>query len=157
MALLNNLKKLLIPRKGSNQTDDLDTNWRAIERWANALQTGGSGGYASLTGAGQTNPSGALTQGGDFFIDGTLFVNTAEMAHIFNPVGTLTLDGNLVEIGFGGGTGVLVASASTFLAFYGSAPVPRQTVFGSRGGNAALASLLTALDTMGLIIDSSTP
>lgn len=40
--------------------------------------------------------------------------------------------------------------------FYGTSPVAtQQTVTGSRGGNAALASLLTALATYGLIINSS--
>lgn len=43
------------------------------------------------------------------------------------------------------------------LAFFAGIPVAKQTVVGSRGGNAALASLLTALDTYGLITDNSTP
>jgi hypothetical protein len=37
----------------------------------------------------------------------------------------------------------------------GASPVARQTITGSRGGNAALASLLTALAAFGLITDSS--
>lgn len=41
------------------------------------------------------------------------------------------------------------------IGFYNTAPVAKQTVTGSRGGNAALASLLTALATSGLITDSS--
>ena len=35
-------------------------------------------------------------------------------------------------------------------------PTPKPTVTGSRGGNLALASLLTVLETMGLITDSTT-
>ena len=42
------------------------------------------------------------------------------------------------------------------VGFYDTAPAARQTVTGSRGGNAALQSLLTALSTIGLITDSST-
>lgn len=42
------------------------------------------------------------------------------------------------------------------IGFLGAAPAPRQAVAGSRGGNAALASLLTALATLGLITDGST-
>lgn len=42
------------------------------------------------------------------------------------------------------------------VGFYNSAPAARQTVAGSRGGNAALQSLLSALSTIGLITDSST-
>lgn len=42
------------------------------------------------------------------------------------------------------------------IGFYGTAPAVKQTVAGSRGANAALASLLTALATMGIVTDSST-
>ena len=42
------------------------------------------------------------------------------------------------------------------ISFHGATPVVRQTVTGSRGGNAALASLLTALDAIGAIIDNTT-
>jgi hypothetical protein len=44
----------------------------------------------------------------------------------------------------------------TSAGFFGAAAVARPTVTGSRGGNAALASLLTALDALGLITDSTT-
>lgn len=40
--------------------------------------------------------------------------------------------------------------------FFGSAGTSKQTITGSRGGNAALASLLTALANTGLITDSTT-
>jgi hypothetical protein len=42
------------------------------------------------------------------------------------------------------------------IGFYGTSPKTKQTVTGSAGGNAALQSLLTALETLGLITDSST-
>lgn len=42
------------------------------------------------------------------------------------------------------------------LGFYNATPIAKPTVSGSRGGNAALASLLTALATQGLLTDSST-
>jgi hypothetical protein len=42
------------------------------------------------------------------------------------------------------------------LGFFGTAAQSKATITGSRGGNAALASLLTALATYGLIVDSST-
>ena len=41
------------------------------------------------------------------------------------------------------------------VGFYGTTPQSKQTVSGSRGSNAALASLLTALASIGLITDSS--
>jgi hypothetical protein len=42
------------------------------------------------------------------------------------------------------------------IGFFAATPAIKQTVTGSRGGNAALASLLTALATLGLITDSTT-
>lgn len=42
------------------------------------------------------------------------------------------------------------------LGLFATAPVAQQTVSGSRGGNAALASLLTALAAYGLIVDGTT-
>lgn len=41
------------------------------------------------------------------------------------------------------------------VGFYDTAPVAKPTVTGSRGSNAALASLLTALASQGLITDST--
>ena len=41
------------------------------------------------------------------------------------------------------------------LGFHGATAVAKQTVTGSRGGNAALASLLTALANLGLITDGT--
>ena len=42
------------------------------------------------------------------------------------------------------------------IGFYGAAAVAKPSVTGSRGGNAALASLLTSLANLGLITDSTT-
>lgn len=48
------------------------------------------------------------------------------------------------------------AAGAVVQSFYGlSTPVPKPTITGSRAGNAALASLLTALAAMGLVTDSS--
>lgn len=48
-----------------------------------------------------------------------------------------------------------VAANNTGLGFFGSAPIAKPTVTGSRGANAALASLLTQLASYGLITDST--
>lgn len=54
------------------------------------------------------------------------------------------------------GLRIEASGTAPMLGFYGSAAIAKQAVTGSRGGNAALASLLTALATLGLITDSST-
>lgn len=56
---------------------------------------------------------------------------------------------------YGSGTKNLEVGAST-LGFLGTAGIAKPTVTGSRGANAALASLLSALASYGLITDSST-
>lgn len=49
-----------------------------------------------------------------------------------------------------------IDGAGNKLGFHGANPIAKQTVTGSRGGNAALVSLLTALANLGLITDGST-
>lgn len=51
---------------------------------------------------------------------------------------------------------VVSVGASQTLSFFGGTPVAKPEVTGSAGGNAALQSLLTALDGLNLITDSST-
>jgi hypothetical protein len=41
------------------------------------------------------------------------------------------------------------------LGFYGHAPGAQPTVAGSKGGNAALTSLMTALAGLGLVVDGT--
>lgn len=59
--------------------------------------------------------------------------------------GDLTVSGTLA-----------LGSSSSHLGFYGGAGIQRPIVTGSRGGNGALASLLSALAGLGLVTDSST-
>ncbi|MBS1868192.1 MAG: hypothetical protein JSS99_00855 [Actinobacteria bacterium] len=54
------------------------------------------------------------------------------------------------------GAHVLRTREDNRIAFFNRTPIARQTVTGSRGGNAALASLLTVLAEYGLITNSST-
>ena len=49
-----------------------------------------------------------------------------------------------------------VKLAGTKVGFNNTAPIAKPTVSGAKGSNAALASLLTALASYGLITDSST-
>ena len=89
--------------------------------------------------------------------------------YISNPTSTGTITTNyglFIASQLGGSTDYaiytqagdvrLMASSSDKLGFHGSAPVAKQTVTGSRGGNAALTSLLSKLATLGIITDSST-
>lgn len=84
--------------------------------------------------------------------------NTSANLRVYNRVheGEITLDtedsAGTVQTGHirvGG------SSTATAVGFHNAAPQTKQTVSGSRGSNAALQSLLTALETIGLITDAS--
>lgn len=76
-------------------------------------------------------------------------VNTGEL-RLFNSANL-----EILLEAFPGG-GMTVGHSSGELGFYGTTPQSKPTVTGSKGGNAALASLLTALQDLGLIVDSTT-
>ncbi len=63
--------------------------------------------------------------------------------------------GASANIGLLNNGAAVVNGSSTALGFFGGAGTTRQTITGSRGSNAALASLLTALAAYGLLTDSS--
>jgi len=69
---------------------------------------------------------------------------------VANPVATLVYIGNTDSAGRGD---QLNASK---LGFYGTTPVAKPAVSGTKGGNAALGSLLSALSTLGLVTDFTT-
>ena len=73
-----------------------------------------------------------------------------EIAQVRTAMAAATSGSIVGPTGPTGATGPAGATGAT-----GPTPGPRQTVTGSRGGNAALASLLTALATLGLITDST--
>lgn len=51
---------------------------------------------------------------------------------------------------------VFLAASGGQVGFYGTTPINKPAITGSKGGNAALASLLTQLAALGLITDSTT-
>ncbi len=70
--------------------------------------------------------------------------------------GAVVLEGNSGDDStFHEGVRVRSSGTAAQLSFYGGTPVSKPTVSGSRGGNAALASLITALADIGLITDST--
>lgn len=66
-------------------------------------------------------------------------------------------DTNIMIRTAGVGTGgTQIEPSGGRVGFYGTTPVAKAAITGSRGGNAALASLLSQLATLGLITDSTT-
>lgn len=64
-------------------------------------------------------------------------------------------DGKNMQFGTGTGT-KFGTNAAQKIGFFNATPIARPTVTGSRGGNAALASLLTQLANLGLVNDDTT-
>jgi hypothetical protein len=70
---------------------------------------------------------------------------------------TIDLNGSdvTIEITQGHGIDISAVGGSVGMGFFNASPVVKPTVAGSRGGNAALASLITALANLGLVADST--
>lgn len=92
--------------------------------------------------------------GANWYFD---YDGTQGLALLVNPAGACFLDAaNAASFALRHNGTNRVQVNATGLGFFNSTPAAKPTVTGSRGGNAALASLLTALATLGLITDSST-
>lgn len=112
---------------------------------ANNLTNVGLYGTAS---GGQVNRA-LQTDAGDVLLNntgGTTTISGATtLSSTLDVTGTTTLKG----------TAVICDGTGDTLKFYGGTGATQQTITGSRGGNAALADLLTKLATLGLIVDGT--
>jgi len=84
-------------------------------------------------------------------------VSFASGKGVFHAYGVGAYDN--LDIGSNASGNALISlglSANTMGFYANSTPVAKQTVTGSKGGNAALSSLITALANLGLITDSTT-
>jgi hypothetical protein len=171
-------KDLFIPRKHTSkvQQPDYGQDMRAIEIWAKSV--GGGGGttfYASLTGAGETNPTGQLIQAGDWqWSKNNVAISSQNAVWIdsgsptFGTVaaaGVTKIQGGYINIQLGSGTGqVLIGSPAVpsavqsvmihnqadpneRLGFWGHTPAPQQ----SGAGITTIAQLVSALQAYGLL------
>lgn len=124
---------------------------------------GGAGGSTSGTGGNAMVEGGAAATHGD---GGSVLINGGAAASTGGAKtgGSITLTPGALAGGGADGTVKLKTAGgttrievdSTGLGFFATAPVAKPTITGSRGGNAALASLLTGLANLGLITDSTT-
>ena len=94
------------------------------------------------------------TSGNTVFLDasetnGTVQINAHKSVALASETDSIFLQDN------NGNVGVEVAQGPK-LGFYATPAIVKPTVTGSRGGNAGVASLLTQLAALGLIIDSTT-
>lgn len=110
--------------------------------------------------------AGAQTSTGSFFIDAEndrpMFLNALHTGEVVISQGGLMGENAVTDIGRSqnGNAGVPFRDCllSRGIGVHGNTPpVAKISVTGSRGGNAALASFLTAMATYGHIIDNTTP
>lgn len=94
--------------------------------------------------------------------------NTTDLKDVLVAIGAL-LDGGATPLDLDGGAltaGIVTGTTAIFtgtlshqgasLGFYNHAAIAKPTLSGSRGGNAALATVCDALKNLGLVTDSST-
>lgn len=81
--------------------------------------------------------------------------NNVELVSEGNVVLGYTSASNIVALG-GTGMTVRIAAETGSLGFFDGAGVAQPEITGSRGGNAALQDLLDSLDSLGLILNSTT-
>jgi len=115
-----------------------------------ATQTAGAG--RQLTIRPQAGQAGVGVGGNLLLTSGT---GTTSGNVLLRPTSGSGSNGN-VQIQQATGPTTAITVGPTGLAFWGGVQANRPSITGSRGGNAALASLLTALDAMGLVTNNTT-
>lgn len=104
----------------------------------------------------------AKTDGSRAITGAQTFQSTVTITGAVTLVAGITVGGDStlndgVDFAVGTVTGTKIGTGATQkLGFFGATPIVRPSVTGSRGANAALASLLTQLAALGLITDSTT-
>jgi hypothetical protein len=124
-----------------------------------ANNTGGStsfGGLLTLAGGDGTNATGGVTGGATVVRggDATGGSGTRNGGNLTLRSGSGATANGVLDLQTGAGTS-RVKINDTGIGFFNATPAAQPTVTGSRGGNAALADLLTDLATLGLIMDGS--
>lgn len=116
-----------------------------------------------------TTDNGAFLAGGSLFIDnnvsgllfkGAVFIEGTNIATkvLFESFTALIVKkpGSVIQTILAGDELNIGASILEKIGFFGNAAILQPSITGSRGGNAALASLLTELDNLGIINDTTT-
>ena len=65
--------------------------------------------------------------------------------------------GATLNLNWSAANGITLGSSGQKIGFYGAAPITKPSITGSRGGNAALASVIAALSAYGFVMDITTP
>jgi hypothetical protein len=113
-----------------------------------AVFTDGSKNLVSVA----TTGTGSVVLSADPTFTGTLTCSEIELSGLI----ATDPDAGVIALGSGSAKTVVLCGSNGYLGAFGSSGSVKQTITGSRGGNAALASLLTALANHGIIKNSTT-
>lgn len=159
---------------GSGEGIALYANQNALALSANdnlniTLTTSGSGEILFAGGGGATGRYGGDVYLSDsigdyiFLTPGTMQLADATGDYLTCSAGVVLSSAEALEVNDVAGSSIVLDGTgnmtltSMALGFFAATPAAQPTVTGSRGGNAALGSLLTSLASLGLVIDGSTP
>jgi hypothetical protein len=145
------------PIKGVAKTQLFEASWQAGQFGA----AGGAGANDTLTLVNNSNAHLALWSPNKGFGWGMNIDTTTGHLRLLRAAGSGSIVlGNATPVVVGGdftaSGGLTLGASGSRLGFFGATGGQRPTVTGSRGGNAAVASLLSALSGLGLITDAST-
>ncbi len=120
---------------------------KTLVSWTDGTNSSGMGLNLGLDGGQNTLYSASATSTAQLVLD-------SDTAALSTNDGT---NSALVNLANGTGIGIGGTGTGNKVGFFNASPAAKPVVTGSRGGNAALASLITALATLGLVTDSTTP
>lgn len=159
---LQNYNNVAITGGSISTLTNAATTWTfttmALTASSTAALTGSSITLTTATGGSATNVAMTsntitLTTSGS-----TTLIDSGSSVGLSNTSKTTSVSGSSINIGQNASSTYLNLGNSSggTLSFFNAGGTTKQTITGSRGGNAALASLLTALQSHGLLTDSTT-
>ena len=146
-ALANH--QVLYATGASAVTSDANFTWNSSTKLLSSL--GSINAHDVIEATNGTTAGSFITyyQGGGWHIVGT---NLAEDTIVVGGFRT----SQWANVALYAGANLMLTASATALGFFGGAGTAKPTVTGSKGGNAALSSLMTALSGLGLVTDTTT-
>lgn len=150
-AFLTNSRTWIFPDSTGNiPLLETDNTWTNINTFTGDVVIGNSGSDDLFVNADATFTN-DITAGSNNF-DLFLCLAEAEFDERVDFLGDVLFSGPMSTVG----DVQLGANNTDNVGFWGATPAPQPVITGSRGGNAALANLLTNLAAIGFLVDSTT-
>lgn len=125
--------------------------WTGAHTWSVQLNVNAGALFANGQGLAWKDSGGTTRTVLQLFSDNNVYFDNATAA---GDINIRVAGGGTTAINIKGSNGAVTFNNN--VGFYGTTPVAKPTITGAKGGNVALANLLTALASYGLLIDSTT-